>query len=74
MNAQTKLKISYSLRGRKKSATHAHRISESLHGKKKTKEHKKAIAAAMRKLWRERKNGTTYTGDKTCKFTHLIIK
>lgn len=24
MNAQTKLKISYSLRGRKKSATHAH--------------------------------------------------
>ena len=74
MNAQTKLKISYSLRGRKKSATHAHRISESLHGKKKSKEHKKAIADAMQRLWRERKNGTTYTGDKTCKFTHLIIK
>lgn len=74
MNAQTKLKISYSLRGRKKSATHAYRIAESLRGKKKTDEHKKAIAAAMRKLWRERKNDTTYTGDKTCKFTHLIIK
>lgn len=74
MNAQTKLKISYSLRGRKKSATHAHRIAESLRGKKKTKEHKKAIAIAMRKLWRERKNVTTYTGAKTCKFAPLIIK
>ncbi len=74
MNAQTKLKISYSLRGRKKSATHAHRIAESLRGKKKSKEHKKAISAAMRKLWRERRNVTTYTGEKTCKFTHLIIK
>ena len=74
MNTQTKLKISYSLRGRKKSATHAYRIAESLRGKKKTDAHKKAIAAAMRKLWRERKNGTTYTGAKTCKFTHLITK
>lgn len=74
MNAQTKLKISYSLRGRKKSATHANRIAESLRGREKTKEHKKAIAAAMRKLWHERKNVTTYTDDKTCKFTHLIIK
>ncbi len=74
MHTQTKLNISYSVRGRKKSATHAYRIAESLRGKKKTKEHKKAIAAAMRKLWRERKNDTTYTGAKTCKFTHLIIK
>lgn len=74
MNAQTKLKISYSLRGRKKSATHAYRIAESLRGKKKTKEHKKAISAAMQKLWRERKNVTTYTGAKTCKFAPIIIK
>lgn len=54
MNPQTKLKISYALRGRKKSATHAHSIAESLHGQKKTKEHKKAISDAMRKRWRER--------------------
>lgn len=54
MNPQTKLKISYALRGRKKSATHAYRIGEGLRGKKKTKEHKKAISDAMRKLWRER--------------------
>jgi len=74
MNTQTKLKISYSLRGRKKSATHAHRIAESLRGQKKTDAHKKAISDAMRKLWRERRNVTTYTGDKTCKFTPLIIK
>ncbi len=74
MNTQTKLKISYSLRGRKKSATHAHRIAESLRGQKKTDAHKKAIADAMRKLWRERREGTTYTVDKTCKFANLIIK
>ena len=74
MNTQTKLKISYSLRGRKKSATHAYRIAESLRGKKKTDEHKKAIAAAMRKIWHERKNCITYTGVKTCKFAPLIIK
>ena len=55
MNPQTKLKIAYSLRGRKKSATHAYRIAEGLRGQKKTKEHKKAISDAMRKLWRERK-------------------
>lgn len=58
MNPQTKLKISYSLRGRKKSATHAHRIAESLRGKKKTKEHKKAIASALRNKWRERQENT----------------
>lgn len=74
MKEETKLRISYTLRNRKKSATHIRHISESLRGKKKTDEHKKAIADAMRKLWRERKNGTTYTGDKICKFTHLIIK
>jgi hypothetical protein len=74
MNRQTKLKISYSLRGRKKSATHAHRIAESLRGQKKTDEHKKAISDAMRKLWRERKESTTYTDVKTCKFAPLIIK
>ena len=74
MNEQTKLRISYTLRNRKKSATHIRHISESLRGKKKTDEHKKAISDAMRKLWLERKKDTTYTGDKTCKFAHLIIK
>lgn len=42
MKEQTKIKISYALRNRKKSATHSHRIAESLKGKKKTDEHKKS--------------------------------
>lgn len=74
MKEQTKLKISYSLRGRKKSATHAHRIAESLRGKKKTDEHKKAISKAMKEHWRKHREDTIYRGDKTCIFTHLIIK
>lgn len=53
MKEQTRLKISYSLRNRRKSATHAHRIAESLRGKKKTDEHKKAISKAMKEHWRK---------------------
>ena len=72
MKEQTKIKISYALRNRKKSATHSHRIAESLKGKKKTDEHKKAISDAMRKLWGQRRKDTIYRGDKTCKFAHII--
>ena len=56
MTEKTKIKISYSLRNRKKSATHAHRIAVSLTGKPKTEKHKKAIAESMRKKWAERKS------------------
>lgn len=74
MNEQTKIRISYALRNRKKSATHAHLIAESLKGKSKTEKHKKAISAAMKKLWEQRRKDTNYQGDKTCFKTRKIIK
>lgn len=72
MKEQTKIKISYALRNRKKSATHSYRIAESLKGKKKSDEHKKAISNAMKKLWEQRRKDIIYRGVKTCKFAHLI--
>lgn len=68
MDEMTKLKISYSLRNRKKTATHSHLISVGLRGKKKSPEHKKAISDAMKKLWEQRRRDTIYRGGKTCKF------
>lgn len=56
MNDQTKFKISYTLRSRKKSATHIHRIAESLRGKKKTDKHRKAISESMKNSWEQRKS------------------
>ena len=56
MTEQTKIKISYSLRNRKKSATHAHRISVALQGKRKSPRHKKAISESMKKMWAKRKS------------------
>ena len=74
MNEQTKLRISYTLRNRKKTATHIDHISKSLRGKKKTDEHKKNISKSMRKVWEQRRKDTVYRGVKTCKFAPLIIK
>lgn len=42
-------KISYSLKGRRKSATTKKRISQTLKGRKLSKEHKKRISQSMRK-------------------------
>ena len=44
-----KKKISYSLKGRKKSATTRKRISQALKGRKLSEEHKKRIGQSMRK-------------------------
>ncbi len=74
MNDQTKIKISYALRNRRKSANHAHRIAESLRGKKKSTAHKKAISAAMRRLWLERKKDAICRGVKTYEITPIITK
>lgn len=73
MTEQTKLKISYTLRNRKKSATHSHLIAEALRGKKKSPEHRKAISEGMKKKWQQRRI-TISRGDTTCKFANLIIK
>ena len=54
-------KISYALRGRKKTATTRKRISQALRNQRKTEEHKKAISEAMRAKWEERKNNNTKT-------------
>lgn len=49
MNELIKKKISYSLKGRKKSATTRKRISQALKGHKLSEEHKKRIGQSMRK-------------------------
>lgn len=72
MNELTKLKISYKLRNRKKSATHVYHISSALKGKKKSPTHKKAISESMKKYWACKRKITNYRGDKTCKFANLI--
>lgn len=74
MKELTKRKISYALRNKKKSATHAHLIAESLKGKKKSDAHKKAISNAMKKIWEQRRKDITYQGGKTCSKTRKIIK
>ena len=56
MDEQTKRKISYSLRGRKKSATTKKLISQALSNRRKTKQHRKAIAEAMKSYWLKKNN------------------
>ena len=51
MTELTKRKISYALRGHRKSATTRLLIANSLKGQKKTDEHKAAISAAMKRVW-----------------------
>lgn len=55
MNAQTRHKISISMRGKKKLAITKHKISEALTNKPKTKEHKENISKGMI-LWHMNKN------------------
>ena len=58
MKEETKRKISYKLRGRKKGATHKKRISQAMKKIVRSEEHNKAIAEAMRIIWKKRKEGT----------------
>lgn len=57
MKEETKLKISYKLRGRKKGATHKKRIALAMKKLKRTEAHNKAISEAMRIIWKKRKEG-----------------
>ena len=57
MNEQTKRKISYKLRGRKKGATHRKKISLAMMKVKRTEEHNMAISEAMKIIWKKRKEG-----------------
>ena len=56
MDEQVKRKISYALRGRKKSATTKKLISQALKNQPKTNQHKEAISEAMKVLWQRRNN------------------
>ena len=56
MDEQTRRKIAYTLRGRKKSATTKKLISQALKNQPKTKQHKQAISEAMKALWQRKKN------------------
>ena len=56
MDEQVKKKISYALRGRKKSATTKKLISQALKNQPKTNQHKKAISLAMIAYWRQKNN------------------
>lgn len=58
MKEETKKKISYRLRGRKKTATHRKRIAQTMKKVKRTEEHNRAISEAMRIIWKKRKEGT----------------
>lgn len=55
MKEETKKKISFRLKGRKKGATHKERISQAMKRLKRTSEHNKAISEAMRRAWKERR-------------------
>jgi len=57
MNEETKKKISYKLKGRKKGATHKKRIALAMKKVKRTEEHNKAISEAMKIIWKKRKEG-----------------
>ena len=50
MDSLTKKKISMSLKGKKKSATHRKKISQSLNGRKLSDKHKLNISKAMKLL------------------------
>ena len=55
MKEETKRKISYKLRGRKKSATHRKNISLAMRRVKRSEEHNKAISEAMKIIWKKRR-------------------
>lgn len=55
MNEQTRRKISYKMRGRKKSATTRKLISQALRGRAKTGQHRAAISEAMVAYWKIKK-------------------
>lgn len=55
MNEQTRKKISYKLRGRRKSATTRKLISQALRGRTKTGQHRAAISEAMVAYWKIKK-------------------
>ena len=54
MNEQIRRKISYKLRGRRKSATTRKLISQALRGRAKTGQHKTAISEAMVEYWNKK--------------------
>ena len=56
MDEQTRRKIAYTLRGRKKSATTKKLNSQALKNQPKTKQHKQAISEAMKALWQRKNN------------------
>ena len=56
MDEQTKRKIAYTLRGRKKSATTKKLISQALRNQPKTKQHKEAILKGMKAYWLKKNN------------------
>ena len=56
MDEQVKKKISYALRGRKKSATTKKLISQALKNQPKTNQHKEAISEAMKAYWLNKNN------------------
>ena len=56
MDEQTRRKIAYTLRGRKKSATTKKLIIQALKNQPKTKQHKQAISEAMKALWQRKNN------------------
>lgn len=56
MDEQTKRKISYALRGRKKSVSTKKLISQALRNQPKTKQHKQAISEGMKAYWIDKNN------------------
>lgn len=55
MDEQTKRKISYKLRGRKKPVRTKWLISKTMKGKQKSEQHKQAISEAMKLFWQQYK-------------------
>lgn len=56
MNEQIRRKISYKLRGRRKSANTRKLISQALQGRAKSNQHRAAISEAMVKYWKNKNN------------------
>ena len=54
MNEQIRRKISYKLRGRRKSATTRKLISQALRGRVKSNQHRTAISEAMVEYWNKK--------------------
>lgn len=54
MNEQIRRKISYKLRGRRKSATTRKLISQALLGRAKSNQHRAAISEAMVECWKKK--------------------